>query len=159
MVFSCHLWQLGYGTHPLNLNKKILLLIKHSPNKLVTLIHLYNALMKQTWREVFCRALMGDNLEAGLWDEEKQCQSRELCNNSKCEAKHSIINLAQTRNICSLYAETDFTKPDWYSSSQKFNATTSPTEYLCPSNSSSEPWVNKSYVLKFSCSLTAFLSK
>ena len=40
--------------------------MKHNPSKLVTLIHLYNALMKQTRPEIFCRALMGGNLEAGL---------------------------------------------------------------------------------------------
>ena len=71
MVFSRYLWQLGYGPHPLNPKKiilinKIILLIKHNPNKLVTLIHLYYALMKQTWPEIFRRALMGSNLEAGL---------------------------------------------------------------------------------------------
>ena len=66
MVFFRYLWQLGYGPHPLNSNKEIIFLIKHNPNKLVTVIHLYNALMKQTWPEIFCRALMGGNLETGL---------------------------------------------------------------------------------------------
>lgn len=46
--------------------KEIILLIKHNSNKLVTLIHLYNDLMKQSWPEICCRALMGGILEAGL---------------------------------------------------------------------------------------------